>query len=270
MLARLRLAIELDCDARLLRGGVPARTYGEMLIDLAGQCSGFRVGATALADKTTHLERRLLAMRPTTKRYPFTRAAALCAGAALSLAAACEARVPTSAEIQSMDVASAERTAAKTGLIDAIHGVKTEFYVNGARVSAAEAHAIAPNDIATVDVQKGRTAAEPSAIHITTVAQSADGMKYRTASPHGATAGEAPATALRGLHEKMSRSNRIFEGVIFIDGVRADGAALQRLDPKDIAGVEVIKGVRATQLTSDPAAKNGVIRVTTLGKRTRD
>ena len=107
-LTRLRLAIELDCDARVLRRGVPARSYGEMLIDLAGQCSGFRVGATALADKTSHLERRLLAMKPITKRFALVRGGALCAAAVLSLAAACEARVPTSAEIQSMDVAGAE------------------------------------------------------------------------------------------------------------------------------------------------------------------
>src|SRR6478672_13011011 len=31
-LTRLRLAIELDCDARVLRHGVQARSYGEMLI----------------------------------------------------------------------------------------------------------------------------------------------------------------------------------------------------------------------------------------------
>ena len=162
-LARLRLAIELDCDARVLRRGTPPRFYGEMLIDLAGQCSGFRVGATALADKTSHLERRLLAMKPITPRNRSLRTGVLCATAALSLVAACEARVPTSAEIQSMDVASAERSAMKSGLIDGMHGGPTEFYVNGAKVSAAEAHAIAPNDIATVDVQRAANDKAPSA-----------------------------------------------------------------------------------------------------------
>src|SRR5262249_56789106 len=37
MLSRVRLAVELDCDARVLRGGVAAMAYGTLLIDLAEQ-----------------------------------------------------------------------------------------------------------------------------------------------------------------------------------------------------------------------------------------
>lgn len=258
-LARLRLAIELDCDARVLRRGTPLRSYGEMLIDLAGQCSGFRVGATALADKTSHLERRLLAMKPVTPRNRSLRTGLLCATAALSLVAACEARVPTSAEIQSMDVASAERSAMKSGLIDAVHGGPTEFYVNGAKVTAAEAHSIAPNDIATVNVEKSANAKGPSIIRIRTVVKSADGSSYRSASP--GTAEGTKDHSLRGLHEKMS--GHAFSGVILIDGTRADAAALHALDPKAIVSVEIIKGVQATQMMSDAAAKDGIIKVTT-------
>ncbi|MCY7379088.1 MAG: M56 family metallopeptidase [Gemmatimonadaceae bacterium] len=184
-LARLRLAIELDCDARVLRRGTPPRFYGEMLIDLAGQCSGFRVGATALADKTSHLERRLLAMKPITPRNRPLRTGLLCATAALALSAACEARVPTSAEIQSMDVASAERSAMESGLIDAMHGGPPEFYVNG------------------VD------------------------------------ANDASKSVARPLL-----------------------AELHRLDAK-IVSVEIIKGVQATQMISDAAAWDGIIKVTT-------
>ena len=258
-LARLRLAIELDCDARVLRRGTPPRFYGEMLIDLAGQCSGFRVGATALADKTSHLERRLLAMKPITPRNRSLRTGVLCATAALSLVAACEARVPTSAEIQSMDVASAERSALKAGLIDAMHGGPTEFYVNLVKVSAAEAHAIAPNDIATVDVQRAANDKAPSIVRIRTVAKSADGSSYRSAGPGGADG--ATGHSLKGLHEKMSSHE--FRGVILIDGTRADAAALHSLDPKRIVSVEVIKGVQATQMMSDAAARDGIIKVTT-------
>jgi beta-lactamase regulating signal transducer with metallopeptidase domain len=267
MLARLRLAIELDCDARVLRRGVHARSYGEMLIDLAGQCSGFRVGATALADKTSHLERRLLAMTPTTLRHSFVRGGALCAAAALALAAACEARVPTSAEVRSMDVAGAERAASTSGLLPASRDGKTEFYVNDARVTAQQAHAIAASDIASVDVLKAKTEGGATVIRITTVAMMADGAKYRTGNAAAAREGAQPS-ALRGLHEKMSASAGDFTGIILIDGVRADASALHRLDPKDIAGVEVIKGAAAMQLMSDPAAKNGIIRVKTLSART--
>jgi beta-lactamase regulating signal transducer with metallopeptidase domain len=272
-LARLRLALELDCDARVLRRGAPARSYGEMLIDLAGQCSGFRVGATALADKTSHLERRLLAMKPTTQRFTPLRLTVLCAAAALSLAAACEARVPTSAEIQSMDVAGAERAAGSVGLVEALHGGRApEFYVNGVKVSAAEAHAIPASDIATVNVEKGPGNA--SSIRIVTAATTANGMRYRGAvsgSDSGALriAGrpasiEADKVSFgpAGVHERVAVSDGAFSGLVFINGKRADAAALHKLDPNTIAGVEIIKGAAAERISSDPAAKNGIIKVT--------
>jgi len=265
-LARLRLAIELDCDARVLQGGVPARRYGEMLIDLAGQCSGFRVGATALADKTSHLERRLLAMRPITKRYAVLRATTLCVAAALSLAAACEARVPTSSEVQSMDATSAKLLAEKTGMFDAMHGAHPTFYVNGVKVSAAEAHSIAPNDIATVDVRKADGAEGSSTIRIVTVAEGAGG-KYRTGNPDAAEPGSETLQSTKRMHETTPVSEHAFSGIILIDGVRADASALHRLDPKDIAGIEVIKGAAASEMMNEPAAKNGIIKVTTQKTR---
>lgn len=262
-LGRLRLAIELDCDARVLRRGVAARSYGEMLIDLAGQCSGFRVGATALADQNSHLERRLLAMRPITTRPSAFRAAASLAAAALLLLAACDARVPTSAEIQKLDVAGAERVVARTGLMRAMHGTAPEFYVNDVKVTAAEAHAIAPNDIATIDVRKGEGGSAASVIRITTNATSTDGSKFRVAGPTAKI--ESPGR-LRTMHDKMTASGHAFSGVVVIDGVRATAEALHRLDPQKIAGVEVVKGAAAVRFSNDPAAKNGVISVTTKGR----
>jgi beta-lactamase regulating signal transducer with metallopeptidase domain len=266
-LARLRLAIELDCDARVLRRGVAPRRYGEMLIDLAGQCSGFRVGATALADKTSHLERRLLAMRPITTRFALARAGALSAAAALSLAAACEARVPTSAEVQGMDATSAKSTAERLGLLDAMHGAAPLFYVDGAPVTAAEAHAIPARYIATVDLQKPASPGDPATIRIRTVAAGRGGSSYRTADPNAA-AGIDGESGLKSLHEKLSGPEHSFDGLILIDGVRADASALHKLDPKNIAGVEIIKGAAATERSSDPAAKNGIISVRTKAART--
>ena len=202
-------------------------------------------------------------MKPITRRFAIIRAGARCAAAALSLAAACEARVPTSAEIQGMDATSAKRTAEKLGLLDAMHGTPPKFYVNGAAVTSGQAHAIAASDIAAVDVQQPASAGEPATIHIRTVAATKDGTKFRTADPNAAGA-EKAENGLKNLHEKMSLSTEGFSGIILIDGVRADASALHQLDPKDIAGVEVIKGAAAAEQSSDPAAKNGIIRVTTV------
>jgi hypothetical protein len=205
-------------------------------------------------------------MRPTMKRFTHLRAAALAAIAALAMAAACEARVPTSAEIQSMDVAEAERAAARTGLVAAVHGTTTQFYINDVKVSAAEAHAIPPNDIATVNVEKSSSKDGLSTIRIRTVATAAGGSKYRTGSS------DAPVregTMMGAVHEKMLQSHGAVSPIIFIDGVRADAQAMGRLDPKTIATVDIIKGAQARLMVSDPAAQNGIIKVTTTGARTR-
>ena len=160
-----------------------------------------------------------------------------------------------------MNVASAERSAMKSGLIDAVHGGPTQFYVNDAKVSAAEAHSIAPNDIATVDVQRAANDKAPSIVRIRTVAKSADGSSYRSASP--GTADGTKGHSLKGLHEKLSKSSHAFSGVVLIDGTRADAAALHALDPKQIVSVEIVKGVEATKMIRDAAARDGIIKVTT-------
>ena len=98
MLARLRLAVEMDCDARVLRRGVTRRSYGTLLIELAGKSSGLRLGMPALAYGSSHLHQRLLAMNPSIGRFAFPRACALCAIALIALLAACDSRLPTTGE----------------------------------------------------------------------------------------------------------------------------------------------------------------------------
>ena len=95
MLARLRLAVEMDCDARVLRRGVTRRSYGMLLIELAGKSSGLHFGVPALAEGSSHLHRRLLAMNPTVRRFAFLRACTLCAVAIIALLAACDSTLPT-------------------------------------------------------------------------------------------------------------------------------------------------------------------------------
>jgi beta-lactamase regulating signal transducer with metallopeptidase domain len=265
MLSRLRLAIELDCDARVLRRGVPARRYGAVLIDLAGQCSGFQVGATALADEASHLERRLLAMKPTISRYVHLRAAVLFVCAGVSLLAACEARVPTAAEISAMDVAGAQHSVMQAKMMDERALAKTTFYLNGVKVSAREAHAVTPNQIATVRIEKGQSD-EPT-ILITTNGQAPtpetaterSALKRFHASMHGEAAQPTGTMKLR----TPGPDNQLMSGLILVDGVRIDGAAFQRLNATSFKTVDIIKGAEARRLYSDPAAANGVIRITT-------
>src|SRR5690349_3594360 len=146
LLNQLRLAIELDCDARVLRTGESPKSYGALLIDVAAHHGGIRMGALALADGPSHLERRILAMNAPRKRHALAYGALLSGFGTLLVLAACEAKVPTSAEIAQMDVASAEKSAAEAGFMRTPDNNRTDFFLNGVLVSAERARAIEAKD----------------------------------------------------------------------------------------------------------------------------
>jgi TonB family protein len=66
---RLRLAIEMDCDARVLRAHPTPERYGLLMLTIAQRRSiAPALFAPMLSEPTTHLERRIVAMRSTTHR----------------------------------------------------------------------------------------------------------------------------------------------------------------------------------------------------------
>ncbi|MEO5816149.1 MAG: M56 family metallopeptidase [Gemmatimonadaceae bacterium] len=259
-LSRLRLAIELDCDARVLHRGVQPRPYGSLLIDIAGQSAGHRIGALALADRTSHLERRLLAMKHSRTRFAFARAGVLCAIALLSVGVACEARMPTSAEVDAMSVAGAERSAVSAKLLAEKNSADRIYVVDGRTVSEDVAHAIAANDIVSVNIIGRKSAAEKEMVRIVTVAEGLSGdesknlnMKIRERVPTD--------SGVRPLGEKRLMSTRSFDGVVMINGVVSTSQALAELKPEQIESIEVFKGDAAAKRSSNPAAANGIISV---------
>ena len=268
-LARLRLAVELDCDARVLRRGESAQPYGTLLIDIAARCGGHRVGAIALADRTSHLERRILAMTPHTSRFTRARSIGLAAVAALAVITACEARLPTSSEVQSMDVASAEKAFAEYKVIDDRAAANVVYVVDGQAVTAEKAHAIPANRIATVNVVKSsaKDGSKQTIMNIATLGapeQQRLALRSDTAGPHmKVMLDRNVAPPLPPQNGMLSRSKEPFAGLVFVDGVRAPGDALTKIKPDDIASVDVLKGVAARAISSDPAAANGIIKIVT-------
>ena len=66
---RLRLAIEMDCDARVLRAHPSPERYGMLILTIAQRRSTApALFAPMLSEPTTNLERRILAMRTKTRR----------------------------------------------------------------------------------------------------------------------------------------------------------------------------------------------------------
>ena len=240
-------------------------------------------------------------MTPKRLRYPLLRALATGAMASLAVLAACEAKLPTSDEVDNMTALSATAVAGKMALIDT---ARVTYYVDGVPVSLAEAEKIDAEHIATVNVvQKGMQSG--GEVRITTIlsdsgfakASGDSGPKRITYNRTDANtpsegtgrvrvtlkAPDGSQTAYTGtgqlvnsgadfaiirmdttdkkLAEVRPRTN--FSGLVIIDGAMSDMNAMSRLAPDQIASVNVIKGAAARQQYHDPRAVDGVIEITT-------
>ena len=90
---RLRLALEVDCDQRVLKRGGDAHAYGALLLNV-----GFRFARQSLApgffETSSLLERRIEAMTSPKPNHPVTRAALFAGVATLIVGVACRAPRP--------------------------------------------------------------------------------------------------------------------------------------------------------------------------------
>lgn len=247
MLLGLRAAVELDCDARVLRQGVKPSLYGTLLLDLAGSSPGVFLGAPAIGGRPSTLERRLRAMNARLPRFARTRAGLLATLGAAALMVACESPLPTSAEVEKMDVHAVE---ARVGQLQSGTPVAPAYYVDDQPVTAEAAHAIPADEISRVEVHKALAGNEIRVY--TKVAQT----RFEPAG------GAGQAIVARGTGVS-STSSGTFEGLVLVDGVVRDPSVLRTIAPDQIATVDVLKGDAATTQYSDPRAANGVIRITT-------
>ena len=253
ILARIRLAIELDCDARVLRAGVSPRSYGTLLVDVAERASPVRFAATALADDASHLHQRILAMQSRRFNHPILRGASAALVGLAALLAACEARMPTSAEVEQMDAQSAESHAKSLGMVRVDSGIV--WSVDGVKTAEADAKAITPDRIAKIEVSYGRVYIITKAHQTLGAANKADSFRVK----FDASAAEHRAKQVREIQEATSHASA---PILIIDGVRSDPAVLKTIDRNRIDHVDVLKGSAATSLYGSDAS-NGVIVITT-------
>src|SRR5690606_9967523 len=77
-LRRLRLAMELDCDARVLSGGAEPLRYGQVLLAVTRQATSVPMGALTMSEPVSALERRIRLLAPVMRTHlPAKVAAAL-------------------------------------------------------------------------------------------------------------------------------------------------------------------------------------------------
>ncbi len=275
-LARTRLAIELDCDARVVKRGASLRTYAQLLVQQArvrlNAPSHIWLGATSLLEPSSHLERRLNAMirpdmnsrlqRPVAR---YLRSLSCLAIVSTLAVAACESHVPTADDITGLDAASAEKNARYVSIFDK---QPVTYYVDEIKVSADSAHAISAADISAITVSKQGPQQTVRMVTMPDMARighpsdtSADSLSTKRHGPTF-TVHVVKRVGAIGQSDTVVHHNQPFSGAVIIDGVSADLAAMQSLNPSQIATVEVIKGAAAMQQTADPRAKDGVILIT--------
>ena len=204
-------------------------------------------------------------MKHSRTRFALLRTGALCAFACLSLAVACEARMPTSAEVDAMTVADAEKAAVSAKLLAEKQSHDRVYVVDDRAVTEAEAHALVASKIATIDVRGRKSALDKDQVFITTLDKLAPptgdnlmkmkmAMRTRVLSDSG----------LKPLDEKRQLSKKSFDGIVMVDGVVSPLSALEDLKLSGrIESVNVIKGAAAARFSSEPAALNGIIMVKT-------
>ena len=135
-LRRLRLAVEVDCDARVLARRADVRAYGALLLEVGRRGTGGRLLAAAFSEPASFLERRIRIMTSPRVRRPWLRAAGFGAAALAMIAAACEAPGPVQPAPLSVDVQPV-KTESGSELVPVPSNVRIS---RGAIESAVRAH----------------------------------------------------------------------------------------------------------------------------------
>lgn len=91
---RLRRAIEIDCDLRVLARGADPRAYGRLLVGITAHGRAHRLAVGALSESASFLERRIRLILPAPSRPAWGRAAGSSALALALVAGACELERP--------------------------------------------------------------------------------------------------------------------------------------------------------------------------------
>jgi lipopolysaccharide transport protein LptA len=232
-LRRLRFAIEVDCDARVLQTSIDPVSYGEALLAIAQHRSRRPLGAVALTEPVSQLERRIKVMLSKTPRfYP------VLAG---GLAALATTFVVYAAQLQAPVVTARVPVPTSQGPVTSSQGAGAAAEDPGAASQGA-----------------GAAAQEPGAP--STAISAADPQKPAPGVPSGKRTGAHQVTVEADVSNTSSdgkaaffsgRVNISLRGFVF----HADQAEMDRANP----GVLVLRGNPAT-FTYTPSSEAAIVR----------
>lgn len=149
-LRRLRLAVEMDCDERVLRSATPGvrRRYGRLLLEVGKRAGRSHALAAAFSESPSLLERRIRGMIAPPPTGPHRRAPLLVALGTVSVVAACLVPGPDGASVTGPTVEEAPAVTLSTP------SVRPRF----------TPYSVAPEVINTADVTAALERAYPAAL----------------------------------------------------------------------------------------------------------
>ena len=100
---RLHLAVEMDCDARVLSQGRSAPAYGELLLEVGRRRATHLLGAAALGEPASFLELRIRRMLRRTPKWRWAGAVAALVVATGAMVGACETPRPVAPQGTTID-----------------------------------------------------------------------------------------------------------------------------------------------------------------------
>ena len=178
---RLRAAVELDCDQRVIASGIRSADYGDVLLEAGSRSIGRWGFAPGMSQPKSLLERRLRTMSEKRTKLGATKALLLGGVVGVALVAACDTRIPTDVQDAIVDVMVDENGQAVDAETEAtakeLFGARMLrmknppiIYLDGVRVDGVDdletLHSqvsglatLAPDAIERVEVLKGAAAA---------------------------------------------------------------------------------------------------------------
>lgn len=286
-LRRLRDAVELDCDERVLKTGVDARSYGELLLAVARHRSDRLFPAPALSNPKSLLARRIHEMTNPSPKARKLRGGIAASTATLLVALACETSPPAALDFDddlgvvtqvSTVYSEAEvqvRPARMSGPMPRYPAMLRQAGIEGAVMLAFVIDDEGRVDATSIDVVESTNRAfEDPAIDV--VAGSfftpgeVDGkpvavlVQQRISFTIGTQAARQRATAtLKRLSLDRLRFGAATDNeapLIMIDDEVVENGIPSDLDPDQIDRIEVIKGPAAEAFFGERGSR-GVIKI---------
>jgi bla regulator protein blaR1 len=165
-LRRLRGAVELDCDTRVMRRGVSGPEYGDLLLRMGERVGGMRLTVAALTEPKSLLEGRIRMITEKQPRGRFARAAVALGLTATVLAVACEAPTPSAVQ-RELDTASKTAAIVEDGpnevrllMPDTPDEDRPLVIIDGEVAENFELNGLNPDEIESIEVIKGDAAIE--------------------------------------------------------------------------------------------------------------